>query len=102
MPTTERAAATSTVQRRRAPERAADGRAAGSRARPRRGYPTPIALPGRVAAGLAVVALVLLALLLRFAPSVPIIALGGALVALVLSFPVRLLSHVMPRGLAHG
>ena len=66
----------------------------------RRAYPTPILVSGRVAGGLAVAGLALVVLLLRLAPSVPIIALGGAFLALALSFPVRLLSRLMPRGLA--
>ncbi len=34
------------------------------------------------------------------APDVPIIALGGGTLALIMSFPVRALSRIMPRGLA--
>ena len=34
------------------------------------------------------------------APSVPVIALGGGTLALIMSFPVRALSRIMPRGLA--
>jgi predicted PurR-regulated permease PerM len=47
--------------------------------------------------GLVVVAF---ALVLYAAPTVPAVALGGVALAIVLSFPVRALSHVMPRGLA--
>jgi predicted PurR-regulated permease PerM len=42
----------------------------------------------------------LFALLLYAAPTVPAVALGGVALAIVLSFPVRALSHFMPRGLA--
>ena len=60
--------------------------------------PIPISSPPRTLALLgAVVALVLL---LRAAPDVLTILLGGATLALVLSFPVRLLARVLPRGLA--
>jgi len=41
-----------------------------------------------------------LLLLLWQAPSVPVLLLGGAALALVLSFPVRALSRVLPRGWA--
>jgi predicted PurR-regulated permease PerM len=41
-----------------------------------------------------------LALLMRFAPTVPVVLLGGFALAMALSFPVRWLSHLMPRGLA--
>ena len=44
--------------------------------------------------------LVALLLLMWFAPSVPVTLLGGFAAALVLSFPVRWLSRLMPRGLA--
>src|SRR5829696_9492549 len=35
-----------------------------------------------------------------FAPTVPVVLLGGFAAAMALSFPVRWLSHLMPRGLA--
>jgi predicted PurR-regulated permease PerM len=41
-----------------------------------------------------------LVLLMWFAPTVPVVLLGGFAVAMVLSFPVRWLSHLMPRRLA--
>jgi predicted PurR-regulated permease PerM len=41
-----------------------------------------------------------LVLLMWFAPTVPVVLLGGFAVAMALSFPVRWLSHLMPRGLA--
>jgi predicted PurR-regulated permease PerM len=46
------------------------------------------------------VGLALFALLLYAAPTVPAVALGGIALAIVLSFPVRALSHFMPRRLA--
>ncbi len=49
---------------------------------------------------LVVLGLVLLALIMWFSPTVPVVLLGGFAVALVLSFPVRWLSHIMPRWLA--
>ncbi len=39
-------------------------------------------------------------LVLYAAPTILVVALGGMALAIVLSFPVRALSHVMPRGLA--
>jgi predicted PurR-regulated permease PerM len=47
-----------------------------------------------------VLGLVLLVLIMWFSPTVPVVLLGGFAVALVLSFPVRWLSQVMPRWLA--
>ena len=44
--------------------------------------------------------LITLALLMWAAPTVPIVLLGGFALALVLSFPVRWLSHLMPRWFA--
>jgi len=64
------------------------------------GYLTPIFVPSRVWIGILVVGVGLLALLLYAAPTVPAVALGGVALAIVLSFPVRALSHFMPRGLA--
>jgi len=61
---------------------------------------TPIFVPSRVWIGILVVGVGLLALLLYAAPTVPAVALGGVALAIVLSFPVRALSHFMPRGLA--
>jgi predicted PurR-regulated permease PerM len=49
---------------------------------------------------MVIVGLGLLGLLLYAAPTVPIVALGGMALAIVLAFPVRALSHFMPRGLA--
>jgi predicted PurR-regulated permease PerM len=64
------------------------------------GYLTPILVSSRVWIGLLVVGVGLLALLLYAAPTVPAVALGGVVLAIVLSFPVRALSHFVPRGLA--
>jgi predicted PurR-regulated permease PerM len=47
-----------------------------------------------------VLGLLALGLIMWFSPTVPIVLLGGFAAALVLSFPVRLLSHIMPRWLA--
>jgi predicted PurR-regulated permease PerM len=49
---------------------------------------------------LLILALVALLVLMWFAPSVPVTLLGGFAAAVALSFPVRWLSRVMPRGLA--
>jgi predicted PurR-regulated permease PerM len=49
---------------------------------------------------LVVLGLLVVALIVWFSPTVPIVLLGGFAVALVLSFPVRWLSHIMPRWLA--
>src|SRR5215207_8554485 len=64
------------------------------------GRPTPIFVSSRVWIGIVVVGFGLFALLLYAAPTVPAVALGGMALAIVLSFPVRALSHFMPRGLA--
>jgi predicted PurR-regulated permease PerM len=64
------------------------------------GHMTPIPVPSRVWIGIVVVGVALFALLLYAAPTVPAVALGGVALAIVLSFPVRALSHFMPRGLA--
>src|SRR5829696_2302320 len=64
------------------------------------GYLTPILVSPRVWIGIVVVGVALFSLLLYAAPTVPAVALGGVALAIVLSFPVRALSHFMPRGLA--
>lgn len=64
------------------------------------GYLTPILVSPRVWVGILFVGVGLLGLLLYAAPTVPAAALGGVALAIVLSFPVRALSHFMPRGLA--
>jgi predicted PurR-regulated permease PerM len=60
--------------------------------------PTPIFVSPRVAVVLSVVGAAALAYVLYAAPSILVVALGGTALAGVLSFPVRALSHVMPRG----
>jgi predicted PurR-regulated permease PerM len=62
--------------------------------------PTPIVISPRVRWTLVGAAILALIVLLRAAPDVLTVALGGFTLALVLSFPVRLLSLFMPRGLA--
>ncbi|HKH12827.1 MAG TPA: AI-2E family transporter [Rubrobacter sp.] len=62
--------------------------------------PTPIYVSARVLAGIVALVVVVIALFLYAAPTVPVVALGGMALAIVLSFPVRALSHVMPRTLA--
>ena len=64
------------------------------------GRMTPILVSARVWIGIVVVGVALFALLLYAAPTVPAVALGGVALAIVLSFPVRALSHFIPRGLA--
>jgi predicted PurR-regulated permease PerM len=62
--------------------------------------PTPIVI-SRLALGLLLLAaLPALALLVVVAPGVILVASGGLVLALVLSFPVRALSRLMPRPLA--
>ncbi len=60
--------------------------------------PTPIFVSPRVALVISVVGVAALAYVLYAAPSILVVALGGTALAVVLSFPVRALSHVMPRG----
>lgn len=62
--------------------------------------PTPIPISTRTRTILLLAALVLLFLLLRRVPTILTLLLGGGALALILSFPVRLLSHAIPRGLA--
>lgn len=76
------------------------GRPVGQPAPPERPSPTPIQISRRAAIGVTVAGVLLLLLVLYLAPSVPIIVLGGAILAIVLSFPVRFLSQRMRRGLA--
>ena len=73
---------------------------AGSSARPsvRKPTPIPISKAARNLVGFVLVAT--LALILWAVPVVLVVALGGFAVALVLSFPVGLLSRFMPRSLA--
>lgn len=62
--------------------------------------PTPIWISRRTRTVLLLGALVALVFLMRMAPTVPVIVLGGFGLAMIVSFPVRALSHLMPRGLA--
>lgn len=66
----------------------------------RRYRPTPIPISTRVRNILVLAGIGMLLLLLWRVPSIVTLLLGGGALALVLSFPVRLLSRVMPRGLA--
>jgi predicted PurR-regulated permease PerM len=75
-----------------------EAKRAGGRARER--TPTPIFVPPRVMAILVVLGFAALAYVLYAAPSILIIALGGTALAILLSYPVRALSRVMPRGMA--
>lgn len=60
--------------------------------------PTPIPTSGRTWALLLAGAFSALAFVAWAAPAVPLVALDGFALALVLSFPVRLLSRLVPRG----
>ena len=62
--------------------------------------PTPIGISKRTRTVLLVLGFLIFALIMWYSPTVPIVLLGGFAVALVLSFPVRWLSHIMPRWLA--
>src|SRR4051794_17093353 len=63
-------------------------------------YPTPIWISARTWTVLLLGVLVALVLLMWLSPSIPIMLLGGFALALVISFPVRVLSRFMPRGWA--
>ena len=75
-----------------------EAKRAGGRGRER--TPTPIFVPPRVVAILVVLGVAALAYVLYAAPSILIIALGGTALAILLSYPVRALSRVMPQGMA--
>ena len=62
--------------------------------------PTPISVSKRTRTVLFVLGLVALALLIWAAPTVPVVLLGDFALAMPLSFPVRWLSRVVPRGFA--
>jgi predicted PurR-regulated permease PerM len=62
--------------------------------------PTLIAVSPRVRWAAVVLGLIVLVLLLRAAPSILTISLGGFTLALILSFPVRFLARYIPRGFA--
>ena len=68
-------------------------------ASPRRA-PTPILISPRTRNLLIGAMVVALVLVIWEAPTILTISLGGAFLALILSFPVRLLSRVMPRSVA--
>ena len=82
---------------RRAANRA---RGAGEKKEASGSAPTPIWISRRVAAVLGVLGVAVLAYVLWAAPSILIVALGGASLAVVLSYPVRALSRAMPRPMA--
>ncbi|HEX3157386.1 MAG TPA: AI-2E family transporter [Gemmatimonadaceae bacterium] len=62
--------------------------------------PTPIWISRRTRNVLVALGLGVLLLLVSLAPTILVLTLGGAALALVLSFPVRALSRFMPRSLA--
>ena len=72
----------------------------GHRTEARAYRPTPIRISRRTRIVFVVLGILGFALIMRYSPTVPIVLLGGFAVALVLSFPVRWLSHIMPRWLA--
>src|SRR5215208_791783 len=63
-------------------------------------HPTPIRISKRTAIVVALALLATLVLVLWAVPSVLVSVVGGFGLALVLSCPVRILSHLMPRGVA--
>jgi predicted PurR-regulated permease PerM len=62
--------------------------------------PTPIFVPARIMALIVVLGIAALAYVLYAAPSILVVALGGTALAILLSYPVRALSRVMPREIA--
>ncbi|MDN5697922.1 MAG: AI-2E family transporter, partial [Rubrobacter sp.] len=62
--------------------------------------PTPIPISARTRLVLALSVVVVLAIVVLVAPSVATVALGGTALALLLSFPVRVMSRFIPRWLA--
>lgn len=62
--------------------------------------PTPIVIARWTSVSLAITGVILSVLFMRGAPSVLAISLGGATLALLLSFPVNALMRFMPRGFA--
>ena len=79
-------------------EKRTEKKAAGA---PRKGLrPTPIRISKLTRNVLVLVALIVVAYVMWAVPAAPIAIVGGFALALVLSFPVRGLSHLMPRGLA--
>jgi predicted PurR-regulated permease PerM len=80
-----------------------EAKRAGGRARDRGGparTPTPIFVSPRVMAVIVALGIAALAYVLYAAPSILIIALGGTALAILLSYPVRALSRLIPRGMA--
>ena len=67
---------------------------------PERRRPTPIPISKRAGILISIGVVVAFVLIVYFAPSALYIAAGGFALALVLSFPVKGLSHFMPRWLA--
>lgn len=65
-----------------------------------RSVPTPIFVSPRIAALLVILGILVITFVLYASPTSLIVALGGAALAMILSFPVRALSYVMPRSLA--
>jgi predicted PurR-regulated permease PerM len=63
-------------------------------------HPTPIRISKRVRTALILAVLALLGLVIWQVPTVLTTVVGGFALALALSFPVRWLSRLMPRGLA--
>lgn len=62
--------------------------------------PTPIPISPRTATIVAVVGFLVLGFVLYAAPIILIVAFGGTVLAIVLSYPVRALSRIIPRGLS--
>jgi predicted PurR-regulated permease PerM len=62
--------------------------------------PTPIWISERLRNLLLVGAILALGVAVWRVPGILPIVLGGATLALILSFPVRWLAHVLPRGVA--
>ena len=63
-------------------------------------HPTPIQISKRLRTALILAGLIVLGLVVWYVPSVVTTLVGGFALALVLSFPVRWLSRLIPRGLA--
>lgn len=76
------------------------GRRTAGPARRFRPGPTPIRVSKRTRTVLVLAAVAVSALVMWQVPAVPLTVVGGFALALVLSFPVRALSRLMPRGLA--
>ena len=62
--------------------------------------PTPIPISPRLATAIAVLGILILVFVLYAAPIILLVAFGGTALSIVLSYPVRALSRVIPRGLA--